>query len=79
MEKAFDQNPINRKKSGVKRYHIFQPADDDNFVIIDLEFKNLNEAKATQTALQNMWGKIEGSLIFNPKVLILKEIESSEV
>ena len=78
-KKTFDQDPINRKKSGVKHYRIFRPADDDNFVIIDLEFENMKEAKATQAALQNIWGKVEGSLIFGPKVSILNVVESNSI
>lgn len=37
-KKAFDNDPIDRKKAGVRRYHIFQRADNPNFVVIDLEF-----------------------------------------
>lgn len=78
-KKTFDMDPINRKKSGVKYYRIFRPIEDENFVIIDLEFENLSEAKATQAALQNIWGRVEGSLIFGPKVSILNVMESNEV
>jgi len=78
-KKTFDLDPINRKKSGVKHYRIFRPTDDENFVIIDLEFENLSEAKATQAALQNIWGRVEGSLIFGPKVSILNVVESTDV
>jgi len=34
---AFDSDPMGRQKSGVRRYHIFQPTDDPNYVMIDLE------------------------------------------
>ena len=78
-KKAFDQDPINRKKSGVKHYRIFRPTDDENFVVIDLEFENLDEAKATQAALQNIWGRVEGSLIFGPKISILTVVESTTI
>jgi hypothetical protein len=77
-KKAFDSDPLNREKSGVKRYRIFQPTDDLNFVIIDLEFDKLDEAKATQMALQNMWKNIEGKLIFSPKITLLNTVESKD-
>jgi hypothetical protein len=77
-KKAFDSDPLNREKSGVKRYRIFQPTDDLNFVIIDLEFDNLDEAKATQAALQNMWKDIEGKIIFGPKITLLNIVESKD-
>ena len=78
-KKAFDMDPINRKKSGVKRYRIFRPVDDELFVIIDLEFDTLEEANATEVLLQNMWTKVEGSLIFGPKICMLRVIESIDV
>ena len=59
-KKTFDHDPINRKKSGVKHYRIFRPADDDNFVIIDLEFENMNEARATQAAYKIFGAKSKG-------------------
>ncbi len=46
-KKVFESDPVNRKKSGVRRYKIFRPFDDPNYVIIDLEFDNLKEAEET--------------------------------
>ncbi len=75
-KKAFDSDPIDRKKSGVKRYHIYQPIDDPKYVIIDLEFDNLSNAQTTQKALQNMMTKVVGQLIIAPSIKILNELES---
>ena len=38
--KAFDNDPINRKKSGVKRYreNMYQSVEDPNYVVMDLIF-----------------------------------------
>jgi hypothetical protein len=72
---AFDSDPINRKQSGVKRYRIYRPADDDKFVIIDLDFDNLEQAQATQAALHKMFGAIEGKLIFGGQTRILSMTE----
>lgn len=77
-KKTFDSDPINRKKLGVKRYRVYRPNDDANFVIIDLEFENLDETLATKAALQNMWTKVEGALIFGPQIKILQIVESEE-
>jgi len=77
-KKAFDSDPIDRKKSGVKRYHIYQPVDNPKYVIIDLEFDNLAQAQMTQTALKNMMTKIVGTLIIGPSIKILTDVESKE-
>jgi hypothetical protein len=77
-KKAFDSDPINRKKSGVRRYSIFQPADDPNYVILNLEFDQIAEAEDTLAALRNLWKQIEGTVMTGPKTKILNIIESKE-
>jgi hypothetical protein len=78
-KKAFESDPINRKKSGVKNYRIYRPTDDTNFVTIDLDFDNLDQAQAAKAALQNIFPKIEGSLIFGVQLKVLNVIESKEL
>ena len=77
-KKAFDSDPIGRKKSGVKRYRIYRPTDDLNYVIIDLEFDNLNDAQATLVALRKLWDKVEGTVMVNPQTRILNVVEFIE-
>ena len=74
---AFDNDPVDRKGSGVKRYSIFQPLEDPNYVIIDLEFDTAAEAKVLLNKLYNLWKAVEGKIIFNPKATILKSIDLS--
>lgn len=74
-KKAFDSDPINRKNSGVYRYRIYRPYDNEDFVIIELDFDNLEQARATQTALQNIFPAIEGKLIFELQIKFLNIIE----
>ena len=78
-KKAFDSDPINRKQSGVKRYRVYRPIDDTNFIIIDLDFDNLEKAQAAQVALMNIFPKIEGTLIFGVQIKIMNVIESKEL
>jgi hypothetical protein len=78
-KKAFDSDPINRKKSGVSRYRIFRPANDPNYIIIDLEFDELVQAEGALAALRNLWGKVEGEIMMDPQTRMLELIESTEV
>lgn len=77
-KKVFDSDPINRKQSGVRRYRIFRPTDDPNYVIIDLEFDNLVSAEATLVALRSLWGQVEGKVLFSPQARILNIVETGE-
>ena len=77
-KKAFDSDPIDRKKSGVKRYSIYRPADDPNYVIIDMEFENSNDAASTLAALRKLWDRVEGTVMINPQARILDVLETKE-
>ncbi len=74
-KKAFDSDPINRKMSGVRRFRIYRAVDNQSIVMIELDFENLEQAQATQTALLNIFPNIEGKLIFDIKLNILNIIE----
>ena len=77
-KKAFDSDPINRKKSGVRRHRVFRPADDPNYVIIQLEFETLDEAEKALSALRNLWTKVEGKVMVDPQTRILDIAEAIE-
>jgi hypothetical protein len=78
-KKAFDSDPMNRKKSGVKHYLIFRDADDPNYVTIHLGFDDVAEARETLKRLQQLWQKIEGTVIFAPKTRILDIVEAVDL
>lgn len=78
-QKAFDSDPIDRKKIGVQRYSILQLKDNPNHVVVDLEFDNLPEAENTCTMLRKMWVRIDGTMLINPRVRILHRIRQQEI
>ena len=77
-KKAFDSDPIDRKKSGVKRYRVYRPTDDPNYVVIDLEFDDHNNAEEALNALKGLWSKVEGTVMVNPKTRILDVVDFKE-
>ena len=78
-KKAFDSDPINRKRSGVKRYQVYRQADDPNNVIIDLYFDNAEEAQSTLATLQNLWKKVEGTVMVKAQTRILQIEEAIDL
>lgn len=52
---AFDRDPVGRQASGVRRYRIYRPVDDPNFVAIELEFNDLARAEAFKRSLEALW------------------------
>jgi len=52
MEESIDADPIDRKKLGIKRYRIYRPANEPNYVITDLKFNKPSDAANTHDALR---------------------------
>ena len=77
-KKAFDSDPMNRKQSGVKRYNVYRQTDDPNYVVIELEFDDLQKAQLMLTGLQKLWNQVEGKVMTNAKAKIIELIESKE-
>ena len=75
-KKAFDSDPVGRKKMGVRRYQILRPVDDPNYVMIDLEFDTTHEAEALLAAMRLVWGRVEGTIMSNPKARIVEAVET---
>ena len=77
-KKAFDNDPIGRQQSGVRRYRVLRPADDPNYVVIDLEFDSLQEAETALASLRKLWAQVEGKVMFDPQTRIYDIAETKE-
>jgi hypothetical protein len=76
-KKAFDSDPVNRKKMGVRRYQILRAVDDPRFVMIDLEFDTVDQAEALLAAMRQVWNRVEGAIMTNPKTRIVETVEAN--
>jgi len=52
---AFDRDPAERARSGVRRYVISRPVDQPLYVLIDLEFDDRKRASAFLEAMEAIW------------------------
>lgn len=77
-KKVFDSDPLNRKLSGVRAHRIFRTTGNENNIIIELEFDNMEEAEKMRGKLENLWNRVEGKIMVNPSARILETVESSE-
>jgi hypothetical protein len=78
---AFDRFSDKRRHSGVRRHQIFQPTDDPNYVVLDLEFALELEAEAYLEWLRReVWSSREASpaLAGGPQTRIVTVMESQE-
>jgi hypothetical protein len=75
-KKAFDSDPVGRRKFGVRRYQILRPVDNPNYVMIDLAFDTAKEAEALLATLRLMWGRVESPVMSDPKARIVEPVET---
>lgn len=78
-KRAFDGDPMNRKASGVRRYHVHRSVADPNFVMIDLEFDTVAEAETLLGRLRHLWAGPGGAVMRNPEGWIVETVESKSV
>lgn len=77
-KRAFDSDPVGRERSGVRRYQILRSMDDPNYVMIDLEFDTRAEAESLLAAMREVWGRVEGQVMWHPQARIVEIAETRE-
>lgn len=78
-KKAFDSDPLNRRASGVRRYRVYRPAADANRVGVDLEFESAGDAEAMRIRLRELWSRVEGDIMTDPRAEIIEVVESIDL
>lgn len=77
-KQVFDDDPLNRKESGVRRHRIFRPIDDPQCAVVDLEFDTSSEAEAFLARLRHLWQSVEGTIMENPRGRIVEIVEGQD-
>ncbi len=75
-KRAFESDPMDRKGSGVRRFEIYRPVNDPNFVMIDLHLDTLADARTLLEKLRHLWEGPGGAVMRNPEAWILETVES---
>lgn len=78
-KQAFDNDPMDRKGSGVRRYQVHRSVADPNFVMIDLELDTASEAEQLLEKLRHLWAGPGGAVMRNPEAWIVETVESKSV
>jgi len=78
-KQAFDNDPVDRKGSGVRRYQVFRAHDDPNYVMIDLEFDSVSEAEAFLRTMERLWIGAGKAVMQNPRSRIAEQVETIEL
>jgi hypothetical protein len=77
-KKLFDRDPLGREASGMRRYSIERPVDDEHTVIGELEFDSLDEAETFAGRLQEVWKGPAGQVVSNAGYRITEVLEQKQ-
>lgn len=75
-KRAFDRDPVDRRASGVRRYHVYRATADPNLVMIDLEFDSVAEAERLLEKLKRLWSGPGGAVMRDPLAWVVETVES---
>ena len=75
---AFDSDPARREAGGVRRYEIYRPVDDPNFIAVDLAFDSRGEAEAFKVGLEGLWRSPQAAQVLGgtPRARIVDMVET---
>lgn len=75
---AFDSDPVGRVRGGVRRYRIYRPVDDPNYVALDLEFDDRATAETFRLALEQLWRSPQAAPALGgaPRTRIVEVVEN---
>ena len=77
-KKAFESDPLKRAESGVKSHRISRLAENPNHVLIELEFDSIADAETMLERLKELWKKVEGKVMTDPKARIIEVVEDKK-
>ena len=77
-KQMFDNDPLGREASGVRRLSIERPIDDEHTVIGELEFDSKGEAETFAGRLQEVWKGPAGAVVSNAGLRITEVLVQQE-
>lgn len=74
-KQAFDNDPADRKGSGVTRYRISRGIEDPNIVVIDLDFDTFADAQKLLQFMEQIWAGPGKAFMVDPRARIVETVE----
>lgn len=75
---AFDGGQERREVGRVRRYQVYRPLDDPNYIAVDLEFDSRAEAEAFKLGIEELWRSPQAALVLGgtPRARIVDTVET---
>ncbi len=78
---TFDGGQGRREVGRVRRYRLYRPVDDPNYIAVDLEFDSRVDAEAFKLGLEELWRSPQATPLLggSPRARIVDIVESELV
>jgi len=76
-KRTFDAYAGHRDRGGVRAHRVMRPVDDPGFSMIDLEFDDVAAAQAFLGMLQELWRRVDGTIVVAPRARIVETVEEA--
>jgi hypothetical protein len=77
-KRVFDSDPLDREGSGVRRYTLTRPTDDERTVIGELEFDSLGEAETFAGRLREVWKGLGSEVVADAQLRFTEVLERKQ-
>ena len=77
-KRVFDSDPLDREGSGVRRYTLTRPTDDERTVIGALEFDSLGEAETFAGRLREVWKGLGSEVVADAQLRFTEVLERKQ-
>lgn len=77
-KRAFDSDPAGRAGLGARSYTVMRPIDNEHYVLVDLEFEDVEQAGALLDSLREVWSRMDTKIMMNPKARIVEVVDAKE-
>lgn len=76
---AFDHDPLDRGGKGVRSHRIIRSADDPNYVIVDLEFDEIEKAQSMRPGLLELWERMRDEIgLKHAEARVMEDVETKD-
>lgn len=78
-KRTFDNDPLDRRGSGVHAMRVYRPVDDPFAVLIDLDLESREKAEALSVALLQLWAGPAATIVRDARVQLVEVTEARDL
>ena len=78
-KQVFDNDPADRKGSGVMAYRVLRAVAEPDLVLIDLDFETVEAADAFHETMRGLWAGPGKAVMISPSARVAEQVETRDL